>query len=1094
VSDAGNGTESGTNPLERLEWRLIGPYRGGRVVAVAGDPGSIGTFYFGSTGGGVWKTTDGGQYWENVSDGFFKRASVGGLALCPGDPNVIYAAMGEATIRGNVSHGDGVYRSTDAGRTWTHLGLERTRNIGKIRVHPRNPDLVYVAALGHAHGPNPERGVYRSSNGGATWDLLLSRGEEAGAVDLVLDPANPRIIYASFWNARRGPHSMSSGGPGSGLWRSSDGGDSWTDLSERPGMPKGITGKIGVAASPAQSGRVWAIVEHEKGGVFRSDDGGESWERLNEERNLRQRAWYYSHLCADPGDPNTVWCLNVELHRSIDGGKTFQQVPAPHGDNHDLWIDPANPQRMILGNDGGGTISFNGGISWSTLYNQPTAELYHVTVDSRTPYRVYGAQQDNTTMSVPSRSNHDAITITEWYEIGGCESGHIAVRADDPNVVYAGCYQGVLTRYDHGSGQLRDVTVWPEAYSGWGAKDFKYRFNWTSPTMLSAHDPNTLFTAANVVFRSTDEGASWEPISPDLSRNDPTTLQPSGGPITKDNTGAEVYGTVFALAESALQAGLLWAGSDDGLVHLSRNGGDAWENVTPPELPEWALISTIAASSHDPAVAYIAATRYKRDDFQPYLFKTGDFGQSWQKISSGIPEGDLTRVIRDDPGQRCLLYAGTETGVFISADDGGSWQRLGGNLPVVPIHDLVVAQGDLVVATHGRSFWILDDVSLLHQMDGTTSGGVTERLFRPRDTVRFGRISGFGHAPVAGRNYTFAAGLIPAYTQTKDADGEKKNVWLDAGTNPPDGVIVHYTLREEPAEPITLAFLDAAGEEIRSFQSKKRDDDAAAATDDEGSGSAAAEPVSASGSTIGGEDVASGEDEKEREPTVPARAGLNRFVWNMRYADATKISSKGGDQPKRDGPVAAPGKYQVRLVAGDQTFTEGFEIRKDPRVTASQGELEEQFALGLQVRDKLSEVNEAINRIRAIGEQIDDWAKRTSDPAVAETIATAASALKAKLDGIEGELIQTQAKSEQDTLNFPVKLNTKLAGLSGAVGSGDTAPTAQQRALFADLSARIDPQFAALRQVEEQEVAAFNSLIQTSALPAIAPPALATTS
>ena len=669
------------------------------------------------------------------------------------------------------------------------------------------------------------------------------------------------------------------------------------------------------------------------------------------------------------------------------------------------------------------------------------------------------------------------------------------MRADNPNVVYAGCYQGVLTRYDHGSGQLRDVTVWPEAYSGWGAKDFKYRFNWTSPTMLSSHDPNTLFTAANVVFRSTDEGASWEPISPDLSRNDPTTLQPSGGPITKDNTGAEVYGTVFALAESPLQAGLLWAGSDDGLVHVSRNGGKSWENVTPKELPEWALISTIEASAHDPAVAYVAATRYKRDDFGPYLFKTGDFGQSWQEMTGGIPEDDLTRVIRADPGQRGVLYAGTETGVFISYDDGGSWQRLGGNLPVVPVHDLVVAQGDLVVATHGRSFWILDDVSLLHQMAGDAAdAGGQDRLFRPRDTVRFGRISGFGHAPVAGRNYTFAAGLIPAYTQTKDADGEKKTAWLDAGTNPPDGVIVHYTLREEPAEPITLAFLDAAGEEVRSFQSKKQDDEAAATSDDDGAGAAVAEPVAASGSVIGGEDVASAEDEKDKEPTVPARAGLNRFVWNMRYADATKITSKGGDQPGRDGPIAAPGQYQVRLVVGDQTLAEGFEIRKDPRVTAGQKELEEQFALGLQVRDTLSEVNEAINRIRAIGEQVDGWVKRTNDPAVAETIATAARELKAKLDGIEGELIQTKAKSEQDTLNFPVKLNTKLAGLSGAVGSGDTAPTAQQRALFADLSARLEPQFAALRQVEEEEVAAFNTLIQESALPAIPPAAVAATS
>jgi photosystem II stability/assembly factor-like uncharacterized protein len=1087
------------NPLDRLEWRPIGPHRGGRVVAVAGDPSDVGVFYFGSTGGGVWKTTDGGQYWENTSDGFFQRASVGGLALCPADPNVLYAAMGEATIRGNVSHGDGVYRSTDAGRTWTHLGLERTRNIGRVRVHPTNPDLVYVAALGHAHGPNPERGLYRSANGGKSWQLVLSRGEETGAVDLALDPANPRILYASFWEARRGPHYLSSGGPGSGLWRSTDGGDTWADLSEKPGLPKGIKGKIGLAVSPAQSGRVWAIVEHEQGGVFRSDDGGETWEKLNEERNLRQRAWYYSHLCADPQDPNTVWCMNVELFRSVDGGKTFQQVPAPHGDNHDLWIDPAGPKRMILGNDGGGTVSFNGGLSWSSLYNQPTGEFYHVAVDARTPYRVYGAQQDNTTMSLPSRSVYDAITPTEWYEIGGCESGHICVRPDNPNVVYAGCYQGLLTRYDHATGQLRDVTVWPEAYSGWGAKDFKFRFNWTAPTLLSPHDPQTLYTAANVVFRSSDEGASWEPISPDLSRNDPITLEPSGGPITKDNTGAEVYGTVFALAESPLQPGLLWAGSDDGLVHVSRDGGAAWQNVTPPELPEWALISTIEPSPHDPAVAYLAATRYKRDDFQPYLFKTEDFGQAWRKLTAGIPEDDFTRVVREDPARPGLLYAGTETGIYVSFDCGESWRRLGGNLPVVPIHDLVLAQGDLVVATHGRSFWILDDVSLLHQLADPAGNGARPaestaspltQLFRPRDTIRYGRIPGFGHSPVPGKNYAFAGGMIPAYNQTKDADGQTKTAWLDAGANPPNGVAVHYQLADEPTEPVTLAFLDAAGQEIRSFKSKSPEADAATeGAEGAAAGLATAESAAPVGAIVGGEDTAPDEDEKDKEPTVPAKAGLNRFVWNLHYADAAKIATKGGDQPRCHGPVATPGDYQARLVVGDQTFTETFRILPDPRVTVTPDDLGAQFALGLQIRDKLTAVNEAINRLRMIREQSDAWAKRTRDAPAAEALAAAARDLKTKLDAIEGELIQMEAKSEQDTLNFPVKLNSKLAGLAGSVGSGDSAPTRQQQELFADLSARVDAQLAALHRVEERDVASFNVLVRDAALPAIAVPA-----
>jgi photosystem II stability/assembly factor-like uncharacterized protein len=539
-----------TGLFGKLEWRCIGPFRGGRVVAVAGDPRDPATFYFGSTGGGVWKTTDAGQYWVNISDGFFKRASVGGIAVSPSDPNVIYVGMGEATIRGNVSHGDGVYGSTDAGRTWKHLGLAATRNISKVRVHPNDPSIVFVAALGHAHGPNPERGIYRSTDGGASWDLVLHRSVDAGASDLCIDPTNPRIIYAGFWQTRRGPYELISGGPGSGLFRSDDGGLTWQELTDKPGLPEGVKGKIMLAASAARPGRVWAMVESEKGGVFRSDDWGESWELLSEDRNLRQRAWYYSHIYADPRDPETVWVLNVETWRSVDGGKTFGRVQVPHGDNHDLWLDPANPQRMIIGNDGGGTVSLNGGVSWSSFYNQPTSEFYHVIVDNATPYRVYGAQQDNSTFSVISRSGRDAITSVEWREVGGGESGYIAIDPRNTNIIYAGSYQGYLTRYDYGRGQLRQISVWPEEYSGWSAGQQKYRFNWTAPMLISPHDPDTLYIGANYVFRSRDQGHSWEAISPDLSRNDPTTLGPSGGPITKDNTGAENYGCVFTCIRS----------------------------------------------------------------------------------------------------------------------------------------------------------------------------------------------------------------------------------------------------------------------------------------------------------------------------------------------------------------------------------------------------------------------------------------------------------------------------------------------------------------------------------------------------------------
>ena len=654
--------------LHALEWRCIGPYRGGRVVAVAGDPVNAAVFYFGACAGGIWKTTDAGTYWENISDAYLPTAAVGAIAVADSDPNVIYVGMGECCIRGDVSHGDGVYRSTDAGKTWMHLGLADTRHIARVRIHPTNPDVVYVAALGHAYGPNNQRGVFRSADGGKTWDHILFRSDKAGAIDLSLDPHNPRILYAAIWEAQRTPWSLTSGGPDSSLYQSTDGGETWTELTNNPGLPAGLKGRIGVAVSPARPGRVWALVEAEDGALFRSDDGGATWQRLSEERNLRLRFWYYGHVFADPQDPDTVYVLNIQAWKSVDGGRTFAQMTTPHGDNHDLWIDPRHPQRMIEGNDGGACVSFNGGASWSTIYNQPTAQFYHVATDTRFPYRVYGTQQDNTAICVPSRSEKGAILSSQCYPVGSSESGYIAVRPDNPNLVYSGAIGsapgggGVMLRYDHATEQVRIITVWPEIYGGWGAKDLKYRFQWTYPIVLSPHDPNILYAAGNVLFRSADEGMSWKAISPDLTRQDVSKLEPSGGPINKDTTGAEHYCTIFAFAESPHQPGVFWVGSDDGLIHLSRNDGETWDNVTPKELPEWALISMIEVSPHDPATAYVAATRYKLDDVQPYLYKTHDYGQTWQRITAGIPAHDFTRVIREDPARRGLLYAGTETG------------------------------------------------------------------------------------------------------------------------------------------------------------------------------------------------------------------------------------------------------------------------------------------------------------------------------------------------------------------------------------------------------------------------------------------------
>ena len=1049
--------------LDALEWRLIGPYRAGRVVAVAGHPAQRQVYYMGSTGGGVWKTTDGGVYWRNMSDGFFKRASVGALAVAVSDPNVIYAGMGEACIRGNVSHGDGVYRSTDAGRTWTHLGLENTRNIGKLRVDPHDPDLVYVAALGHAHGPNIERGVFRSRDGGKTWKRVLSRGDRAGAIDFVIDPTNPRILYASFWEAVRNPWSLTSGGPGSGLFRSTDGGDSWSELHRNPGFPRGVLGKIGISVAASRPERIYAVVEAADGAVFRSDDSGARWTRLSEDRNLRQRAWYYHHIYADPIDAETVWVLNVDVWRSSDAGKTFEIVTVPHGDNHDLWIDPADPLRMIEGNDGGAIVTYDGADSWSSVFNQPTSEMYHVSVDTRIPYRVYGSQQDNTSISLPSRSPLAGITRNDYEAIGGGEAGYIAIRPDDPNIVYAGDHQGHLTRYDFRTGQARVIDVWPEAASGWSAGVLKYRFNWTAPTVLSPHDPTVLYQCGNHVFRSRDEGGSWELASPDLSRNDPKTLGDSGGPITKDQTGAEFYGTVFTFAESPVKRGVLWAGTDDGLIHVSRDDGAHWTNVTPKALAKWSLVSLIDASPHDAGAAYAAIDRHKLDDFRPYLYRTRDYGRTWTKITTGIPADSFTRAIREDPEHRGLLYAGTETGVYVSMDNGAHWERWQGKgLPVVPIHDLVVKDTDLVLATHGRSFWIFDDISPVRQLAAKATSG-NARLFTPRLTTRFKVNTGFGGKPKPGKNYRHPGATQIAYTVDEDPKtGDKVERYLDGGKNPPDGVIVTYWLRSKATDEVKLTFLDSRGREIRSFSSR-------VATPDAPSPEASAQPAEGAESVV---------EPETKEPKVPVEAGMNRFVWNMRYPDATRIE---GD-PYMDelaralaGPVAAPGRYRVRLdVPGTKLPPEEFEIRADPRTGATRADLEAQFVLGLKVRDELSRIHDGINRLRLARAQIGLLMKRD------RRLISGGMRLRRALAEVEGQLIQPLARSRQDTLNFGVRMNERFAALGGVVGSADAAPTKQSLEVYAILKKRTDGLISRLDSLLASDLRALESRVRSS--------------
>ncbi|HKG47076.1 MAG TPA: hypothetical protein VKB02_10130 [Pyrinomonadaceae bacterium] len=1031
--------------LKALQYRSIGPYRGGRSAAVTGVPSQPFVYYYGATGGGVWKTTDGGINWEPVSDGsVFGTGSVGAIAVADSDPNTVYVGMGESPIRGNVSHGDGVYKSNDAGKTWKRIGLEDTRQIPRIRVHPKNPDLVYVAALGHVWGPNEQRGVFRSKDGGKTWEKILSRGNKAGAIDLILDPTNANIIYAGFWEVYRKPWTLESGGPGSGIFKSTDGGDTWTELTRNPGMPKGMIGKVGIAVSPANPERVWAIVEAEDGGVFRSDNGGTTWAKVNEERRLRQRAWYYTRIYADTKNADTVYILNVGFHRSNDGGRTYNTISVPHGDNHDLWIAPEDPNRMIESNDGGANVSFNSGRSW-TEQDQPTAQFYRVALDNEFPYNIYGAQQDNSTVRIASRTTEGAIDVRDWYDVGGGESGWIAPSPKDPNIVFAGSYGGLTTRYDHRTGQQRDINPYPNNPMGSGADVLKYRFQWNFPLLFSPHDANKLYTAANVLFMSMDEGSSWQVISPDLTRNDKTKQGSSGGPITKDNTSVEYYATIFTVMESPVQAGTIWTGSDDGLVQVSRDGGKNWSNVTPPAsmMPEWIQINSIEASPHDAGTAYVAATMYKWDDNKPYLYRTSDYGKTWKKITSGIPDTAFTRVIREDPNKRGLLYAGTETGMYVSFDNGDHWQPLQLNLPIVPITDLAIQkrENELVVATQGRSFWILDDLPVVHEMmesGGFSAAGET-RLYKPKGSYRMPGGGGFPLGPTA-----------------------------TVGRNPANGVVVYYSLKAKPTSNVDLEFLDPAGKSIRKFTAR-------VSRPGEGAASAPAAPAGEGGGFGGGGGA----------PPVPVEVGLNRFVWDTRYPDAVRFPGMILWAGETRGPKLSPGSYQVKLTVDGKSYTQPFEIKADPRLTITSADYAKQLELGLKIRNKLSETHNAIIQIREVRKQVEDLLKRLAGQPNFKVINDAGTALNKNLTAIEETLYQTKNQSNQDPLNYPIRLNNKLAALGGVVGSAEVAPTAQSYAVYDEVVGQIDAQLQKLAQVMRTDVPAFNQLVRDQNIPAV---------
>jgi len=767
-----------------LEYRLLGPFRGGRSAAVTGVPNQPNLYYFGSTGGGIWKTTNGGRQWENISDGFF-GGSIGAITVSKSDPNVMYVGGGEKTVRGNVSSGYGIWKSEDAGKTWAFSGLKNSRHVPRIAVHPTNHNIVYAGVMGNLYKPTQERGVYKSIDGGKTWKKTLFSNAHAGVVDLIMDPTNPRVLYASTWRINRTPYSLNSGGEGSALWKSTDSGETWTEISTKKGFPEGTLGIIGVTVSPLNSQRLWAIIENkDKGGLYRSEDGGETWNQVNSERKLRQRAWYYTRVYADTEDVNTVYVLNVRYHKSTDGGKSFDTYNAPHGDHHDLWIAPEDPKRMIIGDDGGAQVTYDGGETWSTYHNQPTSQFYRVTTDNAFPYRIYVAQQDNSTIRIPHRTDGRSITEDDWESTAGGESAHIAVDPKDNDIVYGGSYDGFLTRKNHKTGTVRAINVWPDNPMGHGAEGMKYRFQWNFPIIFSKHNPNRLYTFSQHVHVTENEGQSWSIISPDLTRNDPEKLKSSGGPITQDNTSVEYYCTIFAANESPLKEGLLWVGTDDGLINVTQDGGKTWTDVTPKGMPEWMMINSIEPSAFDEGTCYVAGTKYKTGDFAPYLYKTTNYGKSWTKITNGINEEHFTRVVREDPKRKGLLYAGTETGMYISFNDGKDWKPFQMNLPIVPITDLTIKDNNLIVATQGRSLWMIDDLSVIHQLYNADLN--KNILFKPKDTYRM-------------------RGGSRAGSKT-------------SGTNHPNGVITYFNLKDfKDDDNVSLTYFDTKGDTIKTF-------------------------------------------------------------------------------------------------------------------------------------------------------------------------------------------------------------------------------------------------------------------------------------
>ena len=990
--------------IPNLNWRSIGPYRGGRASSVTGVSNSDNTYYFGATGGGIWKTTDSGQNWRNISDGFF-GGSIGAISASESDPNILYVGTGEKTVRGNVSPGyGGFWKSDDAGETWKKMNLDIDQvQVGRIAIHPKNPDIVYIAIIGDLFKDSSKRGVYKSIDGGKSWRQVLFSNERSGAVDISIDKNNPRIIFASTWNIRRTPYSLESGGEGSGLWKSTDGGETWKNISDNEGLPSGIWGISGVSVSPVNSKKVFALIENKEGGLFRSDDGGSSWKKVNEDRNLRQRAWYYTRVYADSQNENRVYVMNVSFWRSEDGGKSFDRYRTPHGDHHDLWIDPENNKRLIVADDGGAQVSSDDANNWSTYMNQPTAQYYRVATDNSFPYNILVAQQDNSTQRVPHRVNSGGISERDWERSAGGESAHLAAKPDNPDVVYGGSYGGYLTRLDHSTGEVRSVNVWPNNPMGHGAEDMKYRFQWNFPIFFSPHDPNKLYTTSNRFHVTYNEGEKWEVFSPDLTRNEKEKLGPSGGPITKDNTAVEYYATIFAACESPYEKDLLWAASDDGLIHLSRDGGKNWEDVTPVNSPKYLMWNSVEPDPFVKGGLYAAGTLYKTGDFQPYMYKTKDYGKTWEKITNGIPNNHFTRVLRADPNKEKLLYAGTESGMYISFDDGISWNSFQLNLPLVPITDLTIKNNNLIAATQGRSLWLIDDLTPLHQLNKEVNNA-SMKLFKPIDSYRMGS---------PGR-------------------GTPRN----AGKNHHNGVEVFFNIDDKILDEntsVTLEFLDNEKKLIKKY------------------------------------------DNQSDENALDINSEKNSFVWNMRYDDAKGFDGLIMWAASLRGPIASPGQYYVKLTVNEKSEEQSFNILKDPRSNSTNEDLKEQFDFLLSVRDKVSDIHQTIIDIRSSRSQLIDLKSKISDkyPDMENSISDVIS----RITLIEEKLYQTKNRSGQDPLNFPIRLNNKLAHLTSVASVGNFKPTDQMYNVRDELIGLIDKELKMWEDIKENDLVKLNSTI-----------------